>query len=172
MSPGLDDAIVDPRTYADPQACHDLFAWLRAEAPVRWTEPTKYRPFWTIAKHADILEIERRGERFLNEPRLNLLTHAEEGRIRDFTGGSHLVLRMLVNLDGDEHRLHCGLTQAWFMPANLKRLEEGLARLAREHVDRMQALWGECDFARDIAVWFPLRVIMMILGAFPVRTRR
>jgi hypothetical protein len=167
MGLALDEAIVDPCTYADPQAYHDLFARLRAEAPVRWTEPKEYRPFWTITKHADILEIERQGERFLNEPRLNLLTHAEEARIRDFTGGSHLVLRMLVNMDGDEHRLHRSLTQAWFMPANLKRLEEGLARLAREHVDRLETLGPECDFAQDVAVWFPLRVIMMILGVPP-----
>src|SRR5207244_12450374 len=36
-----------------------------------------------------------------------------------------------------------------------------------EFVDRMALRDGACDFARDIAVWYPLRVIMMLLGGPP-----
>ena len=50
------------------------------------------------------------------------------------------------------------------MPANLKKLEAMLALLATEFIDRLEALDGQCDFAQDVALWFPLHVIMTILG--------
>src|SRR3546814_19335327 len=31
----------------------------------------------------------------------------------------------------------------------------------------MEALNGSCDFVRDVAVWYPLRVIMTVLGVPP-----
>jgi len=57
----LDNAIADHKTYGNVELQHRLFARLRREDPVHWTEPTGYRPFWTITKYADIIEIERQG---------------------------------------------------------------------------------------------------------------
>jgi hypothetical protein len=57
-----------------------------------------------------------------------------------------------------------GLTQSWFMPGNLKKLEPRIAELARKYVDLMMEKGPECDFARDIAVYYPLHVIMSIMG--------
>ena len=37
-------------------------------------------------------------------------------------------------------------------------------RLAAQTVDRLADLGGECDFVKDLAIWYPLRVIMSILG--------
>jgi cytochrome P450 len=160
----LDDVIVDPITYATPGAYDEMFKGLRREEPVRWTEPEGYRPFWTVSKYNDIIEIERQNDKFLNEPRLNLNPLAEEETIKVRTGGSVNPIRLLVNMDDSEHRVHRSLTQAWFMPPNLRKLESGLALLAKEFVDRMEQMGGSCDFARDVGVWYPLRVIMMILG--------
>ena len=39
-----------------------------------------------------------------------------------------------------------------------------VAQLATEFVDRMQAVGPECDFANDIAIHYPLQVILAILG--------
>jgi cytochrome P450 len=50
------------------------------------------------------------------------------------------------------------------MPKNLRTLEDRIRDIARETVDAMLAKDGECDFAREIAVDYPLRVIMNILG--------
>ncbi|TXL74810.1 cytochrome P450 [Vineibacter terrae] len=161
---GIDRAIVDPRTYADQAACDALFARLRRERPAHWTAPDSVRPFWTISRHADIKDIERQNDRFINDPRLVLTSIADEERVKRITGGNHLLLRTLVNMDDPDHRVYRNLTQPWFMPPNLKKLEAGLAALAREFVDRLEDMDGECDFVRDVAVWYPLRVIMMILG--------
>lgn len=160
----IDNDIVSPEIYADEDRLHALFADLRRSDPVRWTEPDDYRPFWAITKHADIMEIERQSEIFLNDPRLTLLTRQQEADILKYTGGSHHLLRSLVDMDDPDHRAYRGLTQAWFMPPNLKKLESDIAGLAREFVDRMESHGGECDFVQDVAVWYPLRVIMTVLG--------
>src|SRR3546814_17420185 len=56
------------------------------------------------------------------------------------------------------------LTQGWFMPKNLRIVEDRIRGLARATVDHMLSLGGTCDFARDVAAHYPLRVIMDILG--------
>ena len=159
----VDDAIADPRTYADPSVYHELFRTLRDEDPIRWTEPSASRPFWTVSKHADILDIEKQSNLFANAPRTLLRTRAQEEQIRKVTGSVQAV-RTLVHMDEPDHRLYRQLTQAWFMPTKLRGLEEGLAKLASEFMDRLAERGNECDFASDIAIWYPLRVIMMILG--------
>jgi cytochrome P450 len=68
-------------------------------------------------------------------------------------------------MDGAEHRAYRQVTNEWFKPANLRRqLGARLPELARHFVDRMLEHHGECDFARDIALYYPLHVIMSILG--------
>lgn len=158
----LDHAIVSPRTYADPDSYHRLFAVLRREDPVHWTEPEGFRPFWTVSKHADIAEIERQNDRFLNAPRLVVQPIAFEQAV----GGSSF-FRTLVSMDNPDHRSYRSMTQAWFMPPNLRKLEASIEALAREYVDRMGKLGGTCDFVREVGVWYPLRVIMTILGVPP-----
>lgn len=160
----IDNAIADPKIYADVDAFHELFTKLRAEEPVRWTEPEGYRPFWTISKHADIMEVERQNDKFLNDPRLTLQTIEVEEKVKEFTGGQSKLIRSLVDMDNPDHRNYRGLTQAWFMPPNLKAISARVDALAKKYIDRLEAKGGECDFVSDVAVWYPLRVIMTVLG--------
>src|SRR5689334_21891286 len=97
MSQRLDDAIVDPTTYATPEVYDEVFSRLRAREPVRWTEPTGHRPFWTVSKYADIQEVELASDRFLNAPRLVLRDVATEERVAAMIGGRKLLLHNLVN---------------------------------------------------------------------------
>jgi cytochrome P450 len=158
-----DDDIVSPQLYADEARLHSMFEHLRRNDPLRWTEPTSYWPFWAVTKHADILEIETNNEVFVAGPRNRLLTIGEEDRIRAKTGGAPL-MRSLPTMDNPDHRKYRMVTREWFMPANLKKLEPRLAALAREYVAKLKAVDGDLDFVREVSVWLPLRVIMMILG--------
>ena len=161
----LDDRIADPTVYGNPAAYDEIFTSLRRDDPVRWTSPDGYRPFWAVTKYQDIVEIERQNDKFINEPRLSLNLIEDEERVRAGPGrGTTNPMRMLVNMDGAMHRAHRNITQAWFLPASLRKIESDVAALAKEFVDLLVARGGECDFAQDIAVWFPLRVIMTILG--------
>ena len=47
----------------------------------------------------------------------------------------------------------------------MKQLEEDIRALACDSVEHMAALGDRCDFAAEVAIWFPLRVIMLTLGA-------
>jgi hypothetical protein len=67
-------------------------------------------------------------------------------------------------MDAPDHPKFRHLTQSWFMPQNLRRLEARVREIARVSVDKMAAMGGRCDFVNDVALFFPLRVIMEILG--------
>lgn len=161
----IDDEIVNPALYQD-ETIHDVYARLRREDPVHWTAPNGFRPFWSVTKHADILEVEKNHQVFVNRLRTYLSPIQGEEWVKSVTGDTHL-FRTLVDLDDPVHMKLRGLTQSWFMPPNLKKLEARIAQIAKDHVDRMAALGGECDFVKEVALWYPLRVIMMILGVPP-----
>jgi cytochrome P450 len=161
----IDDEIVNPELYQS-EGIHEVYSKLRREDPVHWTEPNGFRPFWSVTKHADILEVEKNHQIFVNRLRTYLSPIQGEEWVKSVTGDTHL-FRTLVDLDDPVHMKLRGLTQSWFMPPNLKKLETRIAQIAKDHVDRMAALGGECDFVKEVALWYPLRVIMMILGVPP-----
>src|SRR6202008_4092940 len=72
--------------------------------------------------------------------------------------------KTIVQMDGDEHRAHRGLVNDWFMPANVKKLTERVTELAGRSIDTMAAMGTECDFVNDVALQYPLQVILSILG--------
>ena len=150
---------------------HGLLTGLRKNDPVHWTAPDGFRPFWAITKYADILEIEKLNDQFHNEPRSVLMNMQAEHDFAAMWGGPDpktgrvSPLRTLIDMDGDDHRAYRGLTQAWFMPVNLRKsLEARTVELAKRYVDKMMAIGPECDFTKDIAVYYPLHVIMSIMG--------
>jgi cytochrome P450 len=155
--------IVDPALYSDETGLHAMLTELRHTDPVRWTEPSDYRPFWALTKHADIMEVERQSSQFIVGPRNRLVTIEEEERVRAKTGGKPL-MRTLPTMDDPDHRKYRNVTRRWFQPGSLQTLEQKLASLAKEYVDLIQAADGEIDFVREVSVRFPLRVIMLILG--------
>ena len=156
--------IAYPETYADEKELHDIFTFMRREDPVSWVEPDQFRPFWAITKHEDIIEIEKQNELFINDPRTTLMDIPTEDAIKEFTGGSHLLVRSLVHMDNPDHQLYRSLTQKWFAPPNLESLKIDIRNIAKEYINKMVDYGSECDFAKDIAIFYPLRVIMSILG--------
>jgi len=167
MADEISNAIADAHLYADPERFHALFTRLRREEPVRWTTPEGVRPFWTLSRHADIVEVERQPQLFPSGPRLELFSIAQEEKIMKAMGGNRAVSRTMLHMDGAEHKAYRGLTQSWFMPGNLKKLDEGLAALAREYTDKLARAGSQVDFVLAVAELYPLRVIMMILGLPP-----
>jgi cytochrome P450 len=79
------------------------------------------------------------------------------------TGRKHLV-RSLVQMDDPDHSTYRMLTQGWFMGTNLRKLQSKVDELAETYVERLAEFGGECDFVKDLAIWYPLRVIMSIFG--------
>ena len=159
------ETIVDPKSYAEWDKSHEAFAWLRANAPLDVAEVEGFDPFWVVSKHADILNIERQNDLFHNEDRSATLTTIEaDQKVRAMMGGSPNLLRSLVQMDNPDHHQYRRLTQGWFMPQNLRKLEERIREIARGFIDRMAEKGTECDFAQDVAFLYPLHVVMEVIG--------
>jgi cytochrome P450 len=151
---------VTPAAYADDGLFHEACAVLRREDPIHLVEHPDFAPFHVLTKHADVLEVELHHNEWNNAPK-PVLANLEADRRREEQGD---LLRTLIHMDEPDHRAYRNVTADWFLPKNLARLETRLAGLATETVDRMAAMGGECDFARDIAMQYPLQVILAILG--------
>lgn len=159
------DTIVDPTATADGSV-FPVYADLRADGGVHWCEPRGFRPFWAVTSHAHITTVSKANERFANRFRTYLAPAAIEAQTLAMVGDTHL-FRTLVDLDDPEHRELRRLTHSWFLPPSLKKLEAEIGAIAKASVDRMAALGGACDFVNEVALYYPLRVIMRILGLPP-----
>lgn len=148
----------DPTAYADEARLHAAMTHLRAHAPVSWVEVPDYRPFWAITKHADIMAIERDNTVFTNSPRPVLTT--AEGDAQQAAMG----ISTLIHLDDPQHRKVRAIGADWFRPKAMRALKVRVDELAKSFVDKMADRGGECDFVQEVAVNFPLYVIMSLLG--------
>src|SRR5215469_3789910 len=150
--------LADPLSYTDEERLHRGLALLRREAPVHFVQAPGFLPFYAVTRQVHVREVEADGALWLSEPRPALAPAASE---RAKTGSR---VRTLVNMDDPDHRVIRAIGADWFRPKAMRMLESRVRELAREYVDRMAGLGGECDFAADIAVHYPLYVILSLLG--------
>src|SRR6185503_1985299 len=165
-TPTMDDAakvLADPTAYADDARLHAALTHLRAHNPVAWVDNPPYRPFWAITKHADIMAIERDNNLFLSEPR-PLLATAEADDVFKQQIEMGIGIRTLVHMDDPHHRKVRAIGADWFRPKAMRDLKVRVDELAKRYVDQMRDMGPECDFVTDVAVQFPLYVIMSLLG--------
>ncbi|MDT5015772.1 MAG: hypothetical protein QOD39_1932 [Mycobacterium sp.] len=165
-TPTMDDAakvLADPKAYADDARLHAALTHLRATNPVAWVDNPPYRPFWAITKHTDIMAIERDNNLFLSEPRPLLVTaEADDFGKQQLEAGTGL--RTLIHMDDPHHRKVRSIGADWFRPKAMRDLKVHVDELAKRYVDRMRDIGTECDFVTEIAVNFPLYVILSLLG--------
>lgn len=157
----MDDAakvLADPKAYADEAGLHAALTHLRAHAPVSWVEVADYAPFWAITKHADIMEIERANDVFTNSPRPVLVTR--QGDEQQAAVG----IKTLIHMDDPQHRAFRAIGANWFRPKAMRGLKERADELAVRFVDKMADEGPECDFVQQVAVNYPLYMIMTLLG--------
>ncbi len=166
ISQEFSERIVDPKAFAAWDPVHDMFTELRRTAPVAKASPEKYDDFWVVTKYADIQHIEKNmsGLFHCGDRTSTLVPLSTETFMREMTGGMPSLIRSLVQMDNPDHMKLRQLTQAWFMPQNLRKLEERIRSIAKSFVDLMLEKGDECDFARDVAFLYPLHVVMEVIG--------
>lgn len=160
----IDDLIPDHGTYGNLDRQHRMYTDLRENDPVHWTEPMGYRPFWTITKYNDIMEIERQQDKFLAQPRSKMFPIEYEKKMAEATGGKAHFGRAISQMDQPDHRIFRGIANEWFMPNALERIRPDVEALAERSMNEFKALGSDMDFYHDVASPYPLRVIMLILG--------
>jgi cytochrome P450 len=78
--------------------------------------------------------------------------------------GRPMLVRALPQMDNPDHSKYQKLTHAWFQPRHIRTLADRMNALAKDSVDRLFAIGDTCDFYNEIAIYYPLRVLMTILG--------
>jgi cytochrome P450 len=158
------NTLVDRSAYADERA-KEAFRWLRANNPLGLAEPDGFEPMWVATKHADIMAIGSQNKLFANGDRQIILTSKADMervyRMRQDEGNS---TKNLIQMDPPQHAKYRLMTQSWFLPQNLRKIEDQIRTTARRYVDKVLATGGRCDFVETLALGFPMHVIMTILG--------
>ena len=162
-------AITDPALFADDAKLHGMLARLRRIDPFPYVEAEGHSPFWLATRHSTITAIELDAKRFLSAPRQALFSLAHIEKSRKLAGDKPPAERMrnVTGMDGEDHRAYRAIAQSHFMSKALNTIREDVEQIAREFVGRMGSMGSACDFAGDIALGYPLRVIMSILGVAP-----
>ena len=158
---GID--LTDPDLFADGPP-HDVYRYLRDEAPVYWHEPTPNTPggegFWCLTRHEDVAWAARQPLLFSS---VTGGSRTDGGTlIEDLPVG--LAAGVLFNMQDDpRHQCIRRLVTPSVSPRRLRQIEDGLAErcavLLEEALER-----DPCDFLVDVAAELPLQAIASLLG--------
>ena len=160
-------AVIDPSSYAEWDSLLDRFDRIRAETPVALAEApgNLHPPFWLVSDYDDVMRVSKDNTTFLNNPRTVVFSLTDGIEFaKAFSGGSEHMVASLVTFDAPIHMKYRKLTQEWFMPKNLRQLEQEIRALAEKTVTRFIEAGPEADFCKLVSQPYPLHVVMQILG--------
>jgi cytochrome P450 len=149
-----------------------IFAKLRAEAPVSFHEEPEPPPemnfergpgFWAVTRFEDVMEVSRNPEVFHSAPTSTIGDIPPE--IAEWLGS-------MINMDAPKHTKLRLIVNRGFTPRQVAKIEENVRTQAREIVDRVVTLGGECDFVSEVAAALPLQIICDMLGIPRSDTKR
>lgn len=135
-------------------APHNMFARLRADDPVHWTDYPQGQGFWSITRHADIMTLNRQSD---------LLSSAHGIRIEDQSPEEVIARRTFQETDGREHMGTRVKVAKAFSKAVIAGFEEQIRELCVEILDVALAQ-GSFDATKMIARELPMRMLGRILG--------
>jgi cytochrome P450 len=143
---------------------HEVFTFLRREAPVWWHPPTAHTPggegFWVVSSYEHVMDVVRDPKTF----------SSETGPGREGAGGTLIedlprgITGTYLHVTDDPHHARMrSLINRAFTPRAIAQLDEAMRVRTRQIVDRV-ADAGRCDFLIDVARELPLQVIAEMLG--------
>ena len=163
LDPGTDfdpaRLFTSPRNFADMGTWHGAAAELRADGPIHHFRDRTYGQFWAVVHHDPLLEISRRPEVFANTQ-----DAAFVGGYSKMQEDLPFEIRTLLSMDGLEHTRYRKVVVDWFKPSAVRRLQMAVDELVDEAMAHVRECDGALDFATDVALPLPLRVIMEMLG--------
>jgi cholest-4-en-3-one 26-monooxygenase len=152
--------LCDPVRYAARGYPEDVWALLRAEAPVAWFEPDGYEPFWAVTRHADIRDVASQPVRFSNEHGLMIGPKGAPGQ----------PIEMVVTVDPPRHGPLRRIGMRRLTPRAIHARNDEIEQIALEVLDGITAVANdgeEFDFVQHVAAPLPIAVIAWFLGVPP-----
>lgn len=162
------ETVFSPKSYTSDDIIYPALAWLRHNVPLGLSEVPGYDPIWIVTRHDDIRDISKDAKLFPSgefNPILN--TQAGDEFVRQMNEGKNQSLQSLTFMDPPVHGKYRNVTSNWFMPGRVRSMEDKIRTMARASVDHLMSFDGECDFVKDFALHFPLRVVMSLIGVPP-----
>ena len=152
----------DPAFWGESRTYREhAFATLRRERPVSFHEepevPSLGRGpgFWSVVKHADILEVSRNGQ---------LFSSARGGvNIVDLPEYFAELFGSMIVMDDPRHARLRRIVSHGFTPTRLRNLMDDVERAATQIIDDVIDR-GRCDFVTDVAAMLPLKIICDMMG--------
>ncbi len=165
IPPEIAATVVSSKSFTDDNIIYPALKWLRHHMPVGRALVDGYDPIWIITRYDDVRAVSRDAKTFINgDHNLILQTIESDAFTRKSNKGKVRSMNSLAYMDQPEHATYRGVTSNWFMQGNVRKYEERIREIARESVAEFLEFGGECDFVKDFALYYPLRVIMDLLG--------
>ena len=140
---------------------HDIFRWMRAEAPVYKAQLTRWKTIYLISRYADI-------EAALKDPRFVKDSNNIQGK-SSWGGGFWVppafrpLINNMLNSDEPDHRRLRTLVQKAFTPKRVMALEPQIEEIAQRLIHAAKKE-GEFDLIDSFAQPLPIAVIAHMLG--------
>jgi cytochrome P450 len=135
-------------------APHNTFRRLRDEDPMSWCEWSGGKGFWSVTRHADILELNRAFQR---------LSSAQGIRMEDQTHEEYLARRTFQETDPPEHTRTRLLVAKAFSKPMIALYEQQIRELCATILDQALAQ-SDFDAVSAIARQLPMRMLGRIAG--------
>jgi len=135
---------------------HELFARMRAEAPVRWNQMSNGDGFWSVTKAADIAAISKDAATFSSERRGVFVNEERPMPVE-------VLNQIILGMDPPRHTKYRTIVQKAFTPRIIAQQEEHIRRRVTTLLDDICER-GECDLVKELSIELPLQVIAEMLG--------
>ncbi len=133
---------------------HQTFARLRRDDPMHWSDWAGGKGYWSVTRHADILELNRQSD---------LLSSAQGIRIEDQSYEEYLARRTFQETDAPDHmETRMKVAKAFSKPV-IAQFEGVIRDLCGPILDEAFAK-GTFDATKDIARQLPMRMLGRIVG--------
>jgi cytochrome P450 len=147
--------LMDEDLFADGPP-HELFARMRAEAPVLRSSTAEGGEFVSVTKASDIAEISKNPEQFSSERGGVFI---REGMPMPLD----VLNQVILGMDPPRHTKYRGIVQKAFTPRIVAVQEEQIRERVARLIDGF-CEQGECDLVNALSIELPLQVIAEMLG--------
>jgi cytochrome P450 len=156
--PLADVNLADLDRFTDGVTPWRMFHTLRHEDPVHWQpEEAPNSGFWAVARHRDIVRVDRDSETFTSTKFVNL-EEVDDDQIKKRAS--------ILELDGVRHRALRSLIQRQFGANVISGYTDFLRGLTARTLDAALAK-GRFDFVADVSADFPINVLARLLDVPP-----
>ena len=135
-------------------APHNTFTRLRREDPMNWNEMKGGKGFWSVTRHADILDLNKN---------FDLLSSAQGIRMEDQTHEEYMARRTFQETDPPEHSRTRVLVAKAFSKPVVAQFDRQIRNICDSILDEVLPT-REFDATKEVARQLPMRMLGQILG--------